>query len=91
MNYVPYAMAALSCLALLLYAIDKLLSVCHAVRIPEAFLLGLGFFGGAAGALLGMLFFRHKTRHGSFWFFNFLGLAWQIAFLIFARQNGLIG
>ena len=42
-------------------------------------LLLLGFFGGAAGALLGMLIFRHKTRRWYFWAVNLAALGWQLA------------
>ena len=36
-------------------------------------------FGGAAGALLGMLLFRHKTRRWYFWTVNLAALGWQLA------------
>ncbi len=39
-------------------------------RIPESTLLLLSLIGGSAGGLLGMLLFRHKTRHAAF----FLGI-----------------
>jgi uncharacterized membrane protein YsdA (DUF1294 family) len=35
-------------------------------RVPEASLLALGFLGGGLGATLGMLLFRHKTKHSKF-------------------------
>ncbi len=35
-------------------------------RIPERTLLGLAAAGGAAGTALGMLNFRHKTKHRKF-------------------------
>ena len=35
-------------------------------RVPEKRLFLLALFGGAAGGLLGMYAFRHKTRH---WYF----------------------
>lgn len=31
-------------------------------RIPEKVLIAFSFFGGAAGACIGMRFFHHKTR-----------------------------
>ena len=37
-------------------------------RISEKTLLTLGFFGGACGGVLGMYFFRHKTKHNAFAF-----------------------
>ena len=41
---------------------DKSKAIKHKRRIRESTLLGLSFFGGAAGGLLGMCVFRHKTR-----------------------------
>ena len=35
-------------------------------RVPERVLWGLSIAGGAGGMLLGMGYFRHKTRHPSF-------------------------
>ena len=35
-------------------------------RIPEATLMGLAAAGGSLGALAGMRFFHHKTRHRKF-------------------------
>lgn len=75
-------LAALSVLALIFYGVDKLKARGGYWRISEAALLSLGFFGGAAGALLGMKLWRHKTRHWYFWAINLLGLLWQIIILI---------
>ncbi len=49
-----------------LYGIDKGRAVTHRWRISEAKLLLAAWAGGAAGALAGMLFFRHKTRKWKF-------------------------
>lgn len=73
------AVAAVSLVALAFYGADKIKAKRGAWRIPEKVLLGLSFFGGAAGGLLGMLAFRHKTRHWYFWAVNALGLLWQVA------------
>ncbi|SDH95008.1 Uncharacterized membrane protein YsdA, DUF1294 family [Proteiniclasticum ruminis] len=35
-------------------------------RIPEKTLFTFAFLGGSAGVFLGMLFFRHKTKHITF-------------------------
>lgn len=69
----------MSLVALILYGVDKRKAKKGAWRIPEAVLLNFGFFGGAIGAMIGMKAFRHKTKHWYFWFFNILGLIWQIA------------
>lgn len=49
-----------------LYGIDKYKAVHKRWRIPEQILLLSAFLGGAAGALVGMLLFRHKTRKWKF-------------------------
>ena len=45
---------------------DKRRAIKKAWRIPEAVLLGCSIIGGSAGALMGMLLCRHKTRHSRF-------------------------
>ena len=55
-----FALAA-SAAALILYGSDKARAGRGGRRIPEATLLGAGLLFGAAGALLGMNLFRHKT------------------------------
>lgn len=56
--------------AFLLCAVDKLCARKNVWRVPEAALLLSAILGGAAGLFLGMLLFRHKTRHKKF----FLGV-----------------
>ena len=48
-------------------------------RTPEALLLGLSLIGGGLGGFIGMLLFRHKTKHWYFHAVNIIGLIWQIA------------
>ena len=67
-QYLLYAYAVISLIALFLYWRDKKKAKKKRWRTPEALLLGFGFFGGAVGALLGMNLFRHKTKH---WYFVF--------------------
>lgn len=57
-----YAILVINIAAFLVYGVDKLKAVNGWWRIPEWVLLGLVAVGGAAGAYLGMLLFRHKTR-----------------------------
>ena len=52
--------------AFMAFGIDKSRARHHAWRIPEKTLFLLAAVGGSIGALLGMFFFRHKTRHLSF-------------------------
>ena len=53
-------------LSLAAMAQDKRLARSRRNRIPESVLLTLAFIGGSIGALLGMLLFRHKTKHLKF-------------------------
>lgn len=46
--------------------IDKRKAIKRAFRIPEATLFTVALIGGSIGSILGMQFFRHKTRH---WYF----------------------
>ena len=73
------ALAAVSLVAFVTYFVDKEKAKRKAWRVPEKVLLGLGFFGGAVGALAAMQLFRHKTKHYYFYVVNVLGLIWQIA------------
>ena len=50
-----------------LFGYDKLMAVTRRWRIPERVLLTIGLAGGAWGALLGMVVFRHKIRRARFW------------------------
>ncbi len=52
----------------ILYGIDKSRARRHEWRISERTLLTFAFLGGGIGAYLGMVVFRHKTRHRSFRF-----------------------
>ena len=76
----------MSVVAMALYGIDKAKAKLGAWRIPEKVLLGVGFFGGAAGALIGMKLFHHKTRHWYFWTVNAAGLLIQTAALIYLMK-----
>ena len=75
--------AVMSLIALVMYKADKTKAKKKEWRTKESALLGVGFFGGAAGALAGMKLFRHKTKHWYFWAVNLLGLLWQTALAVF--------
>ena len=82
MEYAILFLIVMSVVAFILYGADKRKAKKRRWRTPEAVLLGVGFFGGAVGALLGMNFFRHKTRHWYFWAVNLLSLALHVALLV---------
>ncbi len=73
--------AAWSTTAFLLYGFDKGQAGVARLRIPEVVLQGVGLLGGAAGALLAMLVFRHKTRHSTFWIVQGVGLVLHLGLL----------
>ena len=45
---------------------DKRKAKNHEWRVRESTIFMIGFFGGCIGILLGMNFFRHKTKHKQF-------------------------
>ncbi len=62
------ALGVMNLVTFLVYAYDK-----HIARqkkgkrrVPERTLLLLSFLGGCVGALCGMVFCRHKTKHAKF-------------------------
>lgn len=72
----------LSVLGFFLMGYDKLQAKRGRRRVPEKSLFSAALLGGAAGAVLGMYLFHHKTRH---WYFKWglpailllqLGLLW---------------
>ena len=52
--------------AFLMMGFDKNRAKKNAYRIPEKNLWIAALFGGGIGAYIGMILFRHKTRHTSF-------------------------
>lgn len=71
-----------SIIAFGLYGFDKHLAVYQRSRVPEAVLFVVGALGGAFGALMGMLLFRHKTQKVLFWILNLLFLALHVTGII---------
>ncbi|MBQ9046062.1 MAG: DUF1294 domain-containing protein [Oscillospiraceae bacterium] len=59
-------LAAVNLLGLVLMGADKYRAQEGLWRVPERTLFIAALIGGAAGSLLGMLLFNHKTRH---WYF----------------------
>ena len=73
--------------AYLLFGYDKYCAKRGAWRIPEATLLLAVLAGGAAGALLGMKMFRHKTKKPLFSIGVPLLLAAQTVFAVLYLIN----
>lgn len=73
----------MSVLLFILMGVDKLKAKLNHRRIPEATLFMFAILGGAVGGTMGMLSFRHKTRHWYFAvFFPLLALVDLSALLI---------
>jgi uncharacterized membrane protein YsdA (DUF1294 family) len=72
-------------MTLLLYVFDKGQSRQRgrALRVPEVVLLILTGIGGVAGAWIGMLRARHKTRHSLFWIVLALSTVVHVVLVIF--------
>lgn len=66
MKYSIVYLIIINLIAFFAYGIDKIKAKKGRWRTPESVLLLLAFMGGAAGALVGMLLFRHKTQHKKF-------------------------
>ena len=66
----------------LLYAADKRRAEKGRRRIPERTLLTCAFLLGGAGAALGMVTMRHKTRHWNFRILVPLALVLQAGLLV---------
>ena len=79
-------LAAVNLAAFLLMGVDKSRAVGTKWRISEKALFLPAVLGGALGGLLGMRFFRHKTRHWYFrWGFPLL-LAAQLLLAVLALR-----
>ena len=70
MNILKYILtlylAVINIAAFAMMGIDKKRAKKHKWRIPETRLFASALMGGGLGALTGMYFFRHKTKH---WYF----------------------
>ncbi|MBI2990081.1 MAG: DUF1294 domain-containing protein [Candidatus Magasanikbacteria bacterium] len=77
----------MNALSFFYFGIDKIKSRFKNRRISEVTLWLLSLFGGSAGAVLGMYFFRHKTKKLSFQAGMACILTVQILIAIFLLQN----
>ena len=69
MKYIPLIyLIVMNILAFALFGADKKRARNQAWRISEKTLFTFALAGGSIGAILGMHFFRHKTRH---WYFRY--------------------
>ena len=61
-------LAVVNLAGFILMGVDKSRAKRDAWRIPEKTLFLTAILGGSVGAIAGMFFFHHKTRH---WYFRF--------------------
>lgn len=80
-------LAVINVVAFVVYAFDKVQAKRKGGRVPERTLLWLARIGGGAGCGLGMLVFRHKTKHIRF---KVLVPLWTVIWiaLVLMLQNG---
>lgn len=74
----------------LLMFIDKRRAIQRKWRISEKTLFAVCFLGGSLGSLLGMTYFRHKTKHFKFKYGIPIILFFQCMLLIFLKVKGII-
>ena len=67
MKYLYAYLALINLMLFVVMGADKLRAKRHRRRVPESTLLTLAVLGGSVGGMLGMLVFRHKTRHAKFY------------------------
>lgn len=61
-----YYLLAINIIAFIIYGIDKWKAKKNRWRIPEKTLLLLAAIGGSIGSWVGMMIWRHKTKHLKF-------------------------
>lgn len=81
-------LVAINAIGMVLFGLDKLFSKQKGhPRIPERVLLWFARIGGGAGCWLGMLLFRHKTKHIRFKVLVPLWtIIWVIGFFIYSKS-----
>ena len=77
----------LSVLAFFMMRIDKSQARKRGQRIPEKNLWAAAILGGGIGAYLGMMMFRHKTKHTNFRVGFLLLAAIDVALIIWSYQT----
>lgn len=83
--------AILTVMAFVMMKVDKRQAQRRGQRIPEKNLWTVAIFGGGIGAYLGMMAFRHKTKHTNFRV-GFLVLAMlDIVVLVWSYQTFYTG
>ena len=71
-------------------AVDKSAAKRHKWRVPEKNLFAVSLLGGAVGALISMLLFRHKTKHKRFMIGIPLIILAQISLFVLLIIKGVV-
>jgi uncharacterized membrane protein YsdA (DUF1294 family) len=90
MEWMSGYLLAVTFLGWLLMGLDKWKARQHTWRIKENTLFLVALLGGAAGCLIGMYMFRHKTRHMRFVWGMPLILAGEIFLLLYYGRRFLV-
>ena len=77
------AIALISLVTFIAYAIDKYRARRGLFRISEKALLTLSLLGGAIGGTVAMQLLRHKTKHWYFTLLNVIGILWQVGLFVY--------
>lgn len=85
-EWLLWVLGAVNVVVFLAFAIDKRAAIRGSARVKIVTLLGLSFFGGSVGALLGMHVFHHKARKNYFYIGVPLMLVMQLVVLWFAMS-----
>ncbi len=88
-NYVILSMILWNIITFIIYGVDKRNAIYGKQRISEKALFICAFMMGGMGALFGMRFFRHKTKHLSFKICLPLAVIVNIAVLFAFMYDGL--
>ncbi|CQR48090.1 hypothetical protein BN1058_02435 [Paraliobacillus sp. PM-2] len=73
-------------MSFVMMGIDKRRSKKRKWRIPEKKLWLVAIIGGSIGSIIGMRFFRHKTKHRTFIIGMPMLLILQIIFILFLNR-----
>ncbi len=66
MKYIGVYLLVINIVTFFVYGADKQKAKKDEYRISEKTLFLLAWIGGSIGAIIGMQFFRHKTKHAVF-------------------------
>ena len=78
----------ISLVGFVLYGVDKAKSKGRGRRIPERVLLWVARLGGGVGCWMGMMLFRHKTKHTRF---MILVPLWTVLWAVVLALLGRVG